>query len=177
MAAWTLPAIILDWCEFVTTALDRRSRKYFFSIILGMILSCGRRTVSSWLRAVDVGEDWQDHYYFLQTLGRSSRRVATQLLHLAVRHIPVSHVGEFVKLAIDDSPTKRYGKKVGSTPTNDLLAVLAWGVWLAQSRRTPPAHLRKYGSTTVCRVECMCCGFRLTEFGRASLNCCADVLL
>ena len=112
MAAWTLPAMILDWCEFVTTALDRRSRKYFFNIILGMILSCGRRTVSSWLRASDVGKDWQDHYYFLQTLGRNSKRVATQLLHLAVRHIPVSHVGEFVKLAIDDSPTKRYGKKV-----------------------------------------------------------------
>ena len=37
MAAWTLPAMIMDWCEFVTTALDRRSRKYFFNIILGMI--------------------------------------------------------------------------------------------------------------------------------------------
>ena len=36
MAALTLPAMILDWCEFVTTALDRRSRKYFFNIILGM---------------------------------------------------------------------------------------------------------------------------------------------
>jgi hypothetical protein len=99
MAAWTLPAMILDWCEFVTTALDRRSGKYFFNIILGMILSCGRRTVSCWLRSGDVSEDWQDHYYFLQTLGRSAKRVATQLLHLAVRHIPVSHVGEFVKLA------------------------------------------------------------------------------
>ena len=93
MAAWTLPAMILDWCEFVTNALDRRSRKYFFNIILGMILSCGRRTVSCWLRSGDVSEDWQDHYYFLQTLGRSAKRVATQLLHLAVRHIPVSHVG------------------------------------------------------------------------------------
>jgi hypothetical protein len=112
MAAWTLPAMILDWCEFVTTALDRRSRKYFFNIILGMILSCGRRTVSCWLRSGDVSEDWQDHYYFLQTLGRSAKRVATQLLHLAVRHIPVSHAGEFAKLAIDDSPTKCYGKEV-----------------------------------------------------------------
>ena len=38
--------MILTWCEFVTTALDLRSRKCFFNIILGMILSCGRRTVS-----------------------------------------------------------------------------------------------------------------------------------
>jgi len=45
MAAWALSAMILGWCEFVTTALDRRSRKDFFNVILGMILSCGRRTV------------------------------------------------------------------------------------------------------------------------------------
>jgi hypothetical protein len=84
MAAWTLCAMILDWCEFVTTALYRRSRKYFSKIILGMILSCGRLTVSCWLRAGDVSEDLQDHYYFLQTLGRSAKDVATQLLFLAV---------------------------------------------------------------------------------------------
>ncbi|MEI7702504.1 MAG: hypothetical protein WCK86_22110 [Planctomycetia bacterium] len=29
-----------------------------------------------------------------------------------MRQIPVSHVGEFIKLALDDSPTKRYGPKV-----------------------------------------------------------------
>ena len=59
-----------------------------------------------------VGDDWQDHYHFLQTVGRSSRQLATRLLHLAVRQIPFSHVGEFVKLGLDDSPTKRYGPQV-----------------------------------------------------------------
>lgn len=112
MAAWTLPHRITDWCENLTTALDRRSRKYFLPLILGMVLANGRRTVSSWLRAVGVTEDWQDHYYFLQTAGRNARHLATKLLHLAVRQIPFSHVGDFVKLALDDSPTKRYGPKV-----------------------------------------------------------------
>ena len=37
MAAWTLPNRITDWCEILTTALDRRSRKYFLTIILGML--------------------------------------------------------------------------------------------------------------------------------------------
>jgi hypothetical protein len=41
-----------------------------------MILGSGRRTVSSWLRAAGVADDWQDHYHFLQTLGRSAGRVA-----------------------------------------------------------------------------------------------------
>ena len=79
MAAWTLPNRITDWCEILTTALDRRSRKYFLTIILGMLLGSGRRTVSCWLRAADVTDDWQDHYYFLQTLGRSRRCVPSTL--------------------------------------------------------------------------------------------------
>ena len=74
MAAWTLPHKITEWCENLTTALDRRSRKYFVTVVLGMVLSTGRRTVSSWLRAAGVSNDWQDHYYFLQTVGRSAGR-------------------------------------------------------------------------------------------------------
>ena len=112
MAAWTLPHRITEWCENLTTTLDRRSRKYFLTIVLGMVLATGRRTVASWLRAAGVTDDWQDHYYFLQTVGRNAHHVATRLLHLAVRQMPFSHVGDFVKLALDDSPTKRYGPKV-----------------------------------------------------------------
>jgi hypothetical protein len=112
MAAWTPPQIITDWCEILTSVLDRRSRKYFLPVILGMVLATGRRTVSSWLRASGVGDDWQDHYYFLQTVGRNARPLATKLPHLAVRQIPLSHVDEFLKLGLDDSPTKRYGPKI-----------------------------------------------------------------
>jgi len=112
MAAWTLPKRIANWCEILTTALDRRSRKYFVTLILGMVLSTGRRTVSCWLRAACVGDDWHNHYHFLQTVGRNASHLATRLLHLAVKQIPFSHVGDFVKLALDDSPTKRYGPKI-----------------------------------------------------------------
>lgn len=112
MAAWTLPQSIAQWIELLTLALDRRSRKYLAPVLLGMLLSSGRRTVSSWLRAVRVGDDWQDYYYFLQTLGRSAAAVSTRLLLIALRHVPRSHVGNYVRLAIDDSPTKRYGPQV-----------------------------------------------------------------
>jgi len=77
--------MIADWCEILTSVLDRRSRKYFFTIILGMLLGCHRRTVSCRLRAAGVSDDWQDRYYFLQTLGRKAKHVAKQLLHVAVR--------------------------------------------------------------------------------------------
>jgi hypothetical protein len=118
MAAWTLPNRITDWCEILTTALDRRSQKYFRAIILGMLLGSGRRTMSRWLRPAGVTDDWQDHYYFLQTLARSAKRLATELLHLAVKQIPVSQIGKFIKLALDDSPTKRYGPRVECAGTH-----------------------------------------------------------
>jgi len=112
MAAWTMPTTKGEWCEFLTSVLDRRSRKYLFTIIPGMLLGWGRRTASCWLRAAGVSDDWQDHYYFPQTLARKAKHVAKQLLHVAVRQIPVSRVGAFNKHALDDSPTKRYGPKV-----------------------------------------------------------------
>ena len=43
MAAWTLPHRITEWCENLTTTLDRRSRKYFLTIVLGIVLATGRR--------------------------------------------------------------------------------------------------------------------------------------
>lgn len=114
MAAWTLPHRIADWRNLLSTGLDSRSRKY----LLGMLLNSGRRTVSSWLRAAGVGKDWQDHDYFLQTVGRSAGRVASRLVFLAVRQISGSHVGPYVKLAIDDSPTKRYGRQIDLAGTH-----------------------------------------------------------
>jgi hypothetical protein len=56
----------LDWFEFVTTALDQRSRKYFFNIILGMILmwTADRFQLAP---ASDVGQDW------LELTGASAR--------------------------------------------------------------------------------------------------------
>ena len=71
-----------------------------------MVRSSGRKTVSSWLRAIVGSEDWQDHHYLLQTLGCSTGPAATQSMLLAVRQIPVSHVDPYVKRAIDDVADK-----------------------------------------------------------------------
>ncbi|MFM7837626.1 MAG: hypothetical protein ACKPJD_38025, partial [Planctomycetaceae bacterium] len=85
--------------------------------------------------------------------------VAKQLLHVAVRQIPVSHVGEFIKLALNDSPTKRYGPKVqlagmhhNPTPGPSGSAFLYGHVWVTISwlvkhpkRGCRASHLRKPG--------------------------------
>lgn len=112
MAAWMLPARYREWIERLAAPLDRRSRKYLLPVLIGVVFAQGRRTASSWFRAAGVNDDWQDHYYFLSSLGRKTRAVAEVLLRIAVKWIPAKHVGDYVRLAIDDSPTKRYGPYV-----------------------------------------------------------------
>jgi hypothetical protein len=65
--------------------------------------------VTTWLRAAGVSDEFQDYYYFLAALGRKTESIATQLVALLLRTLPLP---ERVLLVIDDSPTKRYGPKV-----------------------------------------------------------------
>jgi len=117
MAAWTLPQRIREWTTQMAGPLDRRSRKYWLPIVIGVLFATGRRTASRWFTAAGVGDDWQEHYYFLGSLGRKTRQVATELLKIAMTWIPETHVGDYVCLAIDDTPTKRYGPQVeGAAP-------------------------------------------------------------
>ena len=53
------------------------------------LLASGLRTMSCWLRAADVSDDWQDRYCFLQTPGRRAKRIATKLLHLVAGQIVI----------------------------------------------------------------------------------------
>ena len=78
-------------------------------LLVGMLFANGRRTVTTWLRAAGVSDDYQDYYYFLQSVGCKSESVATGLLALVLQTLPLP---ERLLLLIDDSPTKRYGPKV-----------------------------------------------------------------
>jgi hypothetical protein len=74
-----------------------------------MVFARGRRTVTTWLRAVGIQDDFADYYYFLQPLGRKSKELAQRLLSLLLVRLVE---GQRVLLAVDDSPTKRYGPQV-----------------------------------------------------------------
>jgi hypothetical protein len=52
---------------------------------------------------------YQDYYYFLTALRRKSHAVATPLLLLLLRTVPLP---DRLPAVIDDTPTKRYGPKV-----------------------------------------------------------------
>jgi hypothetical protein len=106
---WKSPEDWSEWSDYVATGLHARNRWRLPVIMVGMLFADGRRTVTTWLRAAGVADDFQSFYYFLSAVGRNTNLVATRLLTLIVRLLPLD---DRVLLVIDDSPTKRYGPKV-----------------------------------------------------------------
>ncbi len=78
-------------------------------VITGILFAHGRRTVTTWLRAAGIQDDYAGYYYFLQPLGRKAKQLAGRLLTLLLTRLVT---GNRVLFAIDDSPTKRYGPQV-----------------------------------------------------------------
>jgi hypothetical protein len=109
MANWKLPAELQGWVEFLAGGLHARLRHRLAAIVVGVVFAIGRRTVSKWIVAAGVGDDWKAHYYFLGSLGRNADEISRRLMLTVRREIPTEGRVLFV---IDDSPTKRYGPKV-----------------------------------------------------------------
>jgi len=106
---WECPHQWSEWSQWLAAGLHARNRWRLPVLMVGMLLASGRRTVTTWLRAAGVSDDYQDYYYFLTCVGRKSNSIATQLVVLLLRTLPLP---ERLLLVIDDSPTKRYGPKV-----------------------------------------------------------------
>ena len=98
-----------QWVDWLAAGLHGRNRWRLSLIIMGIVFARGRRTVTSWLRAVGITDDFADYYYFLQPLGRKASLIAERLLTLLFVRLNLSNR---VLLAVDDSPTKRYGPHV-----------------------------------------------------------------
>jgi len=108
-ANWRCPDDWSDWNEWLAAGLHARNRWRLPLLLTGILFAGGRRTVSTWLRAAGISDDYQDYYYFLAPPGRKTSSVATRLFLLLLRNLPLP---DRVLLVIDDSPTKRYGPKV-----------------------------------------------------------------
>ena len=106
---WKCPEQWSEWSEWLAAGLHARSRWRLPVLLVGMLFAGGRRTVTTWLRAAGVSDDFANYYYFLASVGRKTESVATQLVALALQTLPLP---ERLLLVIDDSPTKRYGTQV-----------------------------------------------------------------
>src|SRR5271166_2067065 len=108
-ANWKCPNDWSEWSKWLAAGLHARNRWRLPVLLTGILFAVGRRTVSTWLRAGGVSDDFQNYYYFLAPLGRKAGSVATQLFLLLLRTLPLPNR---LLVVIDDSPTKRYGPKV-----------------------------------------------------------------
>jgi hypothetical protein len=106
---WQCPDEWKEWSEWLAAGLHARNRWRLPVLLLGILFARGRRTVTTWLRAVGIRHDFADYYYFLAPLGRKTESIATQLFLLLLQNLPLP---QRLLAVIDDSPTKRYGPKV-----------------------------------------------------------------
>jgi len=109
MATPCLTTDMTAWIKRLASLLDPRVEWRLLPLMTGLLFATGRRTVSSWLRAAELGKHYQDYYYFVSAVGHKVKWLAAVVLRSAVDVIAPQ--GRIL-LAIDDTPTKRYGPKV-----------------------------------------------------------------
>jgi hypothetical protein len=103
-----LPGLLTTAFAAMSCWLQKRSAARLPLILYGVLFARGRRTVTSWFRAAGIGHDFRGAYTAVCAVGRHTEGMAVPVLH-AVR--PLLDPRR-LRLAIDDTPTPRYGPQV-----------------------------------------------------------------
>jgi hypothetical protein len=99
-----------QWFSRLAVALDRRSAPRLALLFFGAVLARGRRTVTSWIRAARLSDQFRPCYTAVAAAGKQADLIARRLLTEVVR--PLLAGATRLTLALDDTPTKRYGPHV-----------------------------------------------------------------
>src|SRR5262245_60015123 len=99
-----------QWFSALASVLDPRSSPRLATLFLGALLARGRRTVTAWIRAAGLSADYRRCYTTLSAAGRRADAVAARLVETVAR--PLLAGATRVVLALDDTPTPRYGPHV-----------------------------------------------------------------
>lgn len=105
--AW--PHELSQWIAVLAQMLDARTSGRLGPVFWGLLFSHGRRTVAAWLRGAEQSREFRRYYYFLGSVGRKTEDLAARLVDIVRQRLaPMDRI----LLAIDDTPTKRFGPKV-----------------------------------------------------------------
>jgi hypothetical protein len=99
-----------QWFARLAAALDRRSVPRLALLFLGPVRVVGRRTVTTWLRAAGLSDQFRPCYTAVAAAGKKGETIAAYLLLAVVK--PLVSGAKRLTLAIDDTPTKRLGPHV-----------------------------------------------------------------
>lgn len=125
-----LTGAMLNAVSRLQTVMDRRIAFRLAIVVAGMLLGGDRRTASAWFVAAGVQDDWDRFYDCLISVGKTSGKLATAVLGLLVQKFAPG-LGDRILLAMDDSPTSRYGKHVeGASVHHNPTPGPADGQWL-----------------------------------------------
>ena len=101
---------LCHWFSALAAALDPRSASRLALLLLGAVLARGRRTVTSWIRAVELSGEFRQCYTAISAAGKRAEDVAARLVHAALK--PLLADMKRLVFALDDTPTPRYGPQV-----------------------------------------------------------------
>lgn len=103
-----LPPLLTSTFAALARWLQRRSAARLPLLLCGILFARGRRTVTSWFRAAGITDEFRPGYTTVCAVGREANSMALSTLH-AVQ--PLLGNGR-LRVAIDDTPTARYGPEV-----------------------------------------------------------------
>ncbi len=103
-----LPLVLATAFATLACVLDRRSGRRLRRLLGGILFATGRRTVTSWFRAAGITDDFRPAYHTVCAVGKRTAALAARTF-CAVR--PLLGGGRLT-VAIDDTPTPRYGPEV-----------------------------------------------------------------
>jgi SRSO17 transposase len=103
-----LPALLTTVFLDLAHWLHQRSAARLPRLLLGILFAKGRRTVTSWFRAAAITDDYRPAYATVCAVGRQATRMAVTSLYAVAPLLPAPRL----RLAIDDTPTPRYGPQV-----------------------------------------------------------------
>jgi hypothetical protein len=105
-----------QWFPQLASALDRRSAPRLALLLLGAVLARGRRTVTSWIRAAKLSDEFRPCYTAVAAAGKKAESIAARLVTAVVK--PLVGGVDRLTLALDDTPTPRYGPHVQGAGTH-----------------------------------------------------------
>ncbi len=100
-----LPPFLASAFDELAHWLQKRSAVRLPLLLMGVLFAGGRRTVTSWLRAAGIAEDYRPAYTTVCAVGRHTTAMAVTTLYTIK---PLLGQGR-LRVAIDDTPTPRYG--------------------------------------------------------------------
>jgi hypothetical protein len=100
--------------ERLTAKLKTQIKTFFLPLLFGVLLALARRrTVTTWLRTAGLSDDYRQIFYHLPSIGRKSQELFNEMLKCILEHLrDAIACASSIRIVLDDSPTKRYGKKV-----------------------------------------------------------------